>query len=48
MSKSNTTGYTLTEIAIATILIIGAILIAGTMDCQEAKETETYWKEQTK
>lgn len=47
-NKSDTPGYLLTEIAIAVILILAALLIAGTLDYQDAKETEIYWKEQIK
>lgn len=37
------TGY----ILIAAFILI-MLLIAGTLDYQDAKETEVYWKEQTK
>lgn len=47
-NKLNTTGYSLTEVIIATILLLAAILIAGTCDYKDLKESERYWKTQTK
>lgn len=46
--RTKTHGYSLTEIVIVTILLLAAILIAGTCDYNDLKESETYWKTQTK
>lgn len=46
--RTKTHGYTLTEAIIGIALIILALLIAGTCDYNDLKETETYYKQQKK
>jgi hypothetical protein len=46
--KTDTTGYSLAEIAIVIAFIILMLLLAGTMDYRDAKESAAYWKEQSK
>lgn len=46
--KTKTPGYHWVEILIAIAFMTLMMLIAGTLDYNDAKETETYWKTQTK
>jgi len=46
--RTKTHGYSSAEIIIALAFILLALLIAGTLDYQDAKETAEYRKEQTK
>lgn len=46
--KTKTTGYSLAEILIALAFFILMLLVAGTIDYKEQKESSDYWKQQTK
>ncbi len=46
--KTKTIGYTMTEIIIGVIIFGLIMLIAGTLDYNDLKETENYWEEQVK